>query len=74
MLVPPLAVLLADACTPEVVAHAPDAVVLADASAPAVLALVPLEVVLDFLAPPPRLRCERNLEGRVLGNHTRSRG
>jgi hypothetical protein len=52
----------------------PDAVMLADASAPAVLALVPLEVVLDFLAPPPRLRCERNLEGRVLGNHTRSRG
>ena len=70
----PLAVVLADAGAPAVDAPAPDAVMLEDAGAPAEPSLVPLEVVLDFLAPPPRLRCERNLEGRVLGNHTRSRG
>ena len=66
MLVPPptpLAVVLADAGAPEVVAPAPDAVMLADAGAPAVLALAPLAVVLAFLAPPPRLRCASRWKG-----------
>ena len=63
-----MAVVLADACDPAVLAGAPDAVVLEDARGPAVLALVPLAVEIAPVHLPVLMSvCRAHTRGAPLG-------